>query len=296
MTTFFQFLLTGLMIGGVYALIALGFVLIYKSTSIFNLAHGEILMLGAYICWALLVQLQIPIAIGIMLSLLLAAFIGLTLERLCLRPMIGQPILSAIMMTIALSSVLGGIVMLVWGGGKEMVVYPPFIPDRAFHLGGLIVSEQHLYCFGTAMLLFVILSLFFKYTEVGLGMRVVAEDHQVAQSSGVNVKITFSYVWAIACVVLGIGGILLGSLHGISIHLSPMGLKVLPVVILGGLESIGGAIVGGLIMGALEIIAAGYLDPMVGGGLRDVFPFVVMVLVLLVRPFGLFGLKRIERI
>ena len=282
------------MLGAVYGLVALGFVLIYKSSGVFNFVQGELLILGALICYTFLVMLQLPLWLSLILTFIVAAGIGLLIERLALRPLIGQPILSLIMITIALSSLLAGIYTLIWSAIPK--AYPEFISSAPMHLGSIAISRPLTISFIACLVLVGVFMYFFRYHKWGLAMRVTSEGHEVAQSMGINVKTVFSISWAIVCVVSAIGGILLGSMVGISPILATLGLAVFPCVILGGLDSVGGAIIGGLIVGWLQSLAAGYLDPLVGGGIREVFPFIVLLLVLMVKPYGLFGLVRIERI
>lgn len=294
MSTFVQLLLTGLMVGGIYGLVAIGFVLIYKGTRIFNFAQGELLMLGAFFCWAMLVQAHMPLWASVLLTFAFAIAIGFAIERTALRPMLGQPILSVIMMTLALSVFLSGLVTLIWGGAWK--VYPSLIPMGGINFMGFTLSQQHLFGFVIALLTFAAFTLFFRRSRYGLAMRATAEDQQVARSSGVKVTLVFGLIWAIAALVSAVGGILLGTINGVNFTLGQIGLKAIPAALIGGLESIGGAIVGGLIIGVLESLAAGYIDPLVGGGVREIFPYVVLVIALLFRPYGIFGLKRIERV
>jgi len=294
MTVFLQLLLSGLMTGGVYALVALGFVLVWKATGIFNFAQGQILMVAAYIFWAMLVQLSLPLWTAFLVTLLCAASLGLVVERFALRPMIGQPLLAAMMVTLALIAVLEGLVTIIWGSRQE--VLPDFFPREPVRLGSVMVSQQLLVAFAIAIGLFFIFVLFFQRSKLGLAMRATAEDHQVSRSLGIRVSRSFALAWVIACIVAAVGGILLGSINGVNMNLSFLGLKAFPVVILGGLDSIPGAVIAGLIVGMLEKLATGYIDPIVGGGFAEIFPFIVLLFVLLVRPYGLFGMKRIERI
>lgn len=294
MTTLVQLILSGLMVGSIYSLVALGFVLIYKSSGIVNVAQGQLLLIGAYIAWTFLVGLNLPVPLALLLTLAVAVVLGALVERLLLRPLIGQPVLAVVMMTIALAAFLDGAATLFWGASARD--FPEFIPRAPIRLGEIILSPQHLFSFALAMGLVGIFTLFFQRTPLGLAMRATAEDHQVAQSLGVNVKRVFAMAWIIAAIVSALGGVLLGSINGINLSLSFLGLKVLPVVLLGGLESIPGAILAGPIVGILENLAATYLDPIVGGGVKEVAPFVVLVLVLLFKPYGLFGLHRIERV
>lgn len=295
MTLFLQLTVSGLMVGAVYALIALGFVLVFKASGIFNLAQGELVMMGSFFCYFFLVQVGFNVALSLILSLVIAAMLGWMLERLALRPMIGQPLLSMVMMTIALGMLLRGVVTAAWG--QIYGVFPEFIPTDPVALGSVVISQELIWCFIIAMVIVAIFTYYFRYTRSGLGMRAVAEDHQVSQSAGISVRGVFSLVWVISALVSAVGGILLGHIIGVNPTLSVLGLKALPVVLLGGLDSIQGAIIAGLIVGVLENIAAGYLEPVLATGmLKDAFPFFVLIFVLFVRPHGLFGTKRIERI
>ena len=294
MTYFIQLVLTGIMNGGIYGLVAVAFVLIYKSSQIFNFAQGELLMVGAYFCWAMLMQADLPLWASLLLTFAFGIGFGFLIERIVLRPMIGQPILAIIMMTLALSYFLMGAILLIWGGAWR--AYPPFIPSGVIEFGGIILSEQHLYSFIAALVCFGAFSIFFRRSRHGLAMRAIAEDHQVARSMGIKVTLIFGLTWGIAALISAVGGILLGSINGINLSLGQIGLKAIPAALVGGLESIGGAIVGGIIIGVLENLACGYLDPLVGGGIREIFPFVILVIILLIRPYGLFGLVRIERV
>ena len=294
MTTFLQYLLIGSTIGSIYSIVAVGIVLIYKSSGVFNFAQGELLLLGAYICWTFMVPLQLPIWLAFLITFLCAAIIGLMVERFCLRPMLGQPILSMIMVTLALTVFIRGGVLLGWGGYFE--AYPAMFPIEPISFGDIVLSHEYLWAFVAAMFIIIVLILFTKFTKAGLRMRGAAEDQQAARSMGINVKTVFAISWAIAGVVGVVGGFFLGNITGISLHLSALGMKALPVVLLGGLESIPGAVIAGLIIGILEAMAAGYIDPLVGGGFAGTLPFIVLIIVLIIRPHGLFGLERIERV
>ena len=294
MAVFLQLLFSGIMTGGVYALVTLGFVVVWKATSVFNFAQGEILMVSAYVCWALLVQAGLPLWATFVITFVIAACLGLIVERFALRPMIGQPLLAAMMITLALIAVLDGLVTIIWGSRQE--VLPDFFPREPLHLGSIMISQQLLVAFVVAIALFFAFVLFFQRSRLGLAMRSTAEDHQVTRSMGIKVSTSFAIAWVVACIVAAVGGILLGSVNGVNMSLSFLGLKAFPVVILGGLDSIPGAIIAGLIVGILEKLATGYIDPIVGGGFAEIFPFIVLLIVLLIKPYGLFGQQRIERI
>ena len=279
MEFFLQLALNGIVVGNIYALVALGFVIIYKSSGVLNFAQGEFLLLGAYVFWAL-VEGRAPWPYAVALTILFSIVLGLAMERLILRPMIGEPIISVIMVTLGLSSILRAIVLGAWGSDTRP--YP-----------ALFASEPMF----TAALLLALFTLFFRYSRVGIAMRATAFSQEVAQSMGISVRRIFAVSWSIAAVVSALGGILLGELRGgVDGSLAILGLKTLPVVILGGLDSIAGAIVGGLIVGVLENLAGGYLDPVMGGGVKEVAPFAALVLILMFKPYGLFGKVKIERV
>ena len=290
-----QLVLNGVVTGSIYSLVALGFEVIYKSTSVLNFAQGEFLMLGAYVCLSLAVQYQLPFAVAFLLTLVFSAALGMLTERLILRPMIGEPVISLIMVTLGLSALLKAIVQAVWG--TDLRPFPNIFPATPVQLGPLPVSQGYLYSTASVAVLLLIFTLFFKFTRAGIAMRATAFSQQVSLSMGISVKRIFALSWSIAAVVSAIGGVLLAGVRGgLDASLAFFGLKVIPVVILGGLDSVGGAIVGGLVMGVLENLAGGYLDPLVGGGAKEVAPFIVLVLILSVKPYGLFGKVKIERV
>jgi branched-chain amino acid transport system permease protein len=290
-----QLLLNGLVIGSIYALVALGFVIIYKSSSILNFAQGEFLMLGAYVCVAMVSAHHVPLGWALLLTLAFFAIVGVLMERLLLRPMIGEPTISVIMLTLGVASILKAIVLGVWG--PETIPYPQIFPTAPVMIGPLPVSEGYLFSMASVAVLLVLFSAFFKFTRAGIAMRATAFSQQVALSMGVSVKHIFAMAWSIAAVVSAIGGVLLGGIRGgVDGAFALFGLKVVPVVILGGLDSVLGAIVGGIIMGILENLAGGYLDPLLGGGVKEVAPFIALVAILSVKPYGLFGKVKIERV
>jgi branched-chain amino acid transport system permease protein len=287
-----QFFITGLSMGSIYALVALGFVLIYKSTSILNLAQGEFLMVGAYICLSLTLDLKLPFLASFALTLVFSVLLGLVVERLVLRPLIGEPIISIIMVTLGLTYILRGVVIMVWGNDiRQFNIFP----QTPIDLWGVKITHLYLWSLGISLVLLTFFAVFFKYARTGIFMRAVADHQTAAQSMGISVKRVFAISWCIAAVVSAIGGILIGNIGGVGVELSRIGLKVLPAVIFGGLDSILGAIIGGLVVGVLEFLSAGYLDPYIPA-INEVFPFIVLVVVLMIRPYGLFGIEEIERV
>jgi len=295
MTFFLQLVVTGLAQGMVYALIAIGFVIILKCSEVFNIAQGHFVLIGGYLGYTFLVPLGLPIWATLLLSILVAVIMGLLIERLMLRPLVGQPVLAVVMMTIALSTVLGGLATLLWGA--EYKAYHGMLPTLNLKLGTISVPSESLIGLIVSVICMAGLMLLFRYTKIGLAMRATAEDLQVVQSVGIKATTVYAVSWVIASVVGVIGGILLGGVSGANMELAGIGLKAFAVVLLGGVNSLGGAVLAGIILGMLENVAAGYLDPLLpGGGLSQVFPFIVMIIVLIFRPHGLFGLVTIERV
>jgi branched-chain amino acid transport system permease protein len=295
MTFLLQLAVTGFALGMVYALIAIGFVIILKCSEAFNIAQGHFVMIGGYLGYTFLVAFGLPIWVSLLLAIVTATIMGLVIERLTLRPLVGQPVLAVIMMTIALSTVFEGLATLIWGG--EYKTYHGVLPTVTLRLGELSIPSETSIGMIVSVVAVAILMLLFRYTKIGLAMRATADDIQVVQSAGIRVTTVYAFSWGIACVVGVIGGILLGGVSGVMIPLAEVGIKAFAVVLLGGVNSIGGAIVAGIILGVLENVAAGYLDPLLpGGGLANVFPFIVIIIVLIFRPYGLFGLAEIERV
>jgi len=285
---------TGLSTGGVYALVALGLVLIYKASDVINFAQGDLLLVGAYIGWALS-SAGLPFPVVFVLTMLIAAALGISIERLVLRRMVGQPIIAVIIVTLGLSSMLRGLIF--FAASTEIRRFPDDIFSSApLAIGGVAVPQIYLWAIGIAMLAVGALSAFFRFSRQGIALRAAADDQQAAMSMGIRISWTFALSWALSAAVAAAGGILLGNLTGVNFTLADFGLLVFPVVILGGLDSIPGAVVGGLTIGLLQNLASGYLDPCVGGGLKSVFPFLVLVAVLMLKPYGLFGRIRIERV
>jgi branched-chain amino acid transport system permease protein len=252
-------------------------------------------MIGGYLGFTFLVTFHLPIWASLLAAIAVAAVMGLLIERLTLRPLVGQPVLAIIMMTIALGTVLDGLATLIWGG--EYKTYHGVLPTLTLRIGELSVPSETLIGVIVAVVVVAILMLIFRFTKSGLAMMATAEDEQVVQSAGIRVTTVYALSWVIASITGVISGILLGGVSGVMIPMSEVGLKAFAVVLLGGIDSIEGAIVAGIILGVLENLAAGYLDPLLPyGGMANVFPFIVMIIVLIFRPYGIFGLRRIERI
>ena len=292
---FFLLLMSnGILIGLMYSLIALGFVLVYKATDAINFAQGEFVMIAGFVVVAFLVFYKAPLWLAIAVALAAMIAFGFGLERVMLRRLIGRPIIAVVMATIGLAAVLRGIGPLTWGADTKPLALP--ISDEPFVLGPLFVPPIQLLGATVSLLFLALFGWFFLKSRKGIAMRAVADSQQVAMAMGINVERYFALAWAMTGVVSALGGIVWGNLLGVDVHLSLVGLKVFPVVILGGLDSIPGAILGGLIVGIVENVAAGYIDPYVGGGTKDFAPYVVMIVALMVRPYGIFGKQIIERV
>jgi branched-chain amino acid transport system permease protein len=292
---FTLYLLTnGVMIGLMYALIALGFVLIYKATDAINFAQGEFVMFAGFIAAGAAVFAGAPFWVAALLSVGGMVALGFALERVVLRPLIGQPIISVVMATIGLAAVLRGTAVLAFGAGTRNIAMP--LPDDPIPLGSITLPPVEVVGAAVSLIFLAGFTWFFLKSRTGIAMRAVADSQQVAMAMGINVRRYFAFAWAMAGVVSALGGLVWGAMLGVDNQLALVGLKVFPVVILGGLDSIVGAVIGGLVVGIVENLAAGYFDPLVGGGTKDFVPYLLMIIVLMVRPEGIFGRRRIERV
>ncbi|NOX60467.1 MAG: branched-chain amino acid ABC transporter permease [Chloroflexi bacterium] len=291
MDQFLQLTVTGLTNGAIYALVAVGFVLIYKASDVINFAQGEFLLVGAYVAAFLIGDLGLVWPIGAVLTVIIAAAMGVVIERLVLRPLIGEPIISVIMVTIGLASLLRALVLGIWGTKPK--VFPAFFPKNEVYIFNAVVTTEKLGAIAVAGVFLLIFTLFFRYTREGIAMRAVADDQQAALSMGISVKRIFAMAWSISAITAAIAGVVVANTLEVSGNLSAIGLTVFPVVILGGLDSIPGALIGAAIIGLLEAYTGGYVGD---GSLSQVIPYIVLVFILMVRPYGLFGKEIIERV
>lgn len=297
MNDFFQFLISGIAVGSIYALAALGFVLIYKSSRVINFANGQVIAIGAFSAYALAVWAKLPFLLAVVLSALLTAVLGFVIERVFLKRLVGQPIISVIMVTIGLASVLDGLMYLTpFGSGNFS--FPAFLPQEPLRFAGITVSWAQILAIGFTAVFLVAFAWFFQRSVLGVSMRAVADDQMASMSVGVSVERVFALAWAVAGITAAAAGIVVGTVSGLNQDaLIGIGLAVFPAVILGGLDSIPGAVVGGIAIGVLQQMAAGYLNTLVpGGGTELVIPFVVLLVVLWFKPHGLFGTEEIERV
>jgi branched-chain amino acid transport system permease protein len=289
-----QLVITGLAWGRVYACIALGFVLIYKATDVFNFAQPELMMVGAYLAFTLVTMMKLPFAVGFFAALFLMAIIAALLEMMVVRPMVGEPVLSVIMVTLGLANVLRGATGILWG--YEEIQFPSPFPQQPIGFLGVAVNQAEIFTIGSTAVLLAFFFLFFKYSEAGISMRATAEDTSTAFLMGINVKRVFTASWVIASVVATIAGVYLASFTFLEPVMGFTGLRALPAMILGGLDSVHGAILGGLIIGVAENLAGFYLEPYLGSGMKEITAYIIVLVIMMVRPYGLFGSKEIERV
>ena len=291
---FFQLVLSGLIVGSIYGLVALGFVLIYKATNVVNFAQGELMMLGAYFCYYLVSSYQIPFVPAFLITLVFSSLLGILIEVAILRPLVGETVFSVIMVTVGLSTLLRSVVGLIWG--HDQYVFPSPFSQKTLRFFDLVILPVELTAIVSVLGLFVMCYLFFKYSRIGVAMRATAFNQKYAFLMGISVRKIFSLSWVMASVVASIGGILFASMSNLDTNMSLIGLKVFPAVVLGGIDSIGGAILGGLIVGLTENLAGGYLSQVFGSGVKELSAFFVLLLTLMIRPYGLFGKKEIIRV
>jgi branched-chain amino acid transport system permease protein len=294
MAELLQYTITGLALGIVYALIALAFVVVWKSSGVANLALGQLVLISSWFTYGMLAQANLPIWIGLPLVIVFALFLGWIIERIILRPLIAQPILSLITVTLGLAYFLQGLVGIIWP--QSLAPLPRLFPKDPVHIGTAVVSQEYLWAAVISLILFGLLSLYFRYNRMGIAMRAAADDQKAVQACGIPVTRIFSRAWMFACVLAAVGGVLISSIGSISIGLIHTGLQAFSVVILGGLDSLLGAIIAGPIIGLSETIGSGYLTPLTWPGIREVIPFIIIIIVMFVKPYGLFGEERIERI
>jgi len=294
---FLEVLVGGLLAGVMYSLVALGFVLIYKASGVFNFAQGAMVFFAA-LTFVSLFERGVPMWLAFVITLAVMVVLGIATEMVVLRPLVNQPPITLFMATIGLTFVLEGLSQLVWGSqphGLELGI--PDVPMEWLSQGtGINISQFEVFAAGVAGALVAVLALFFQYTRIGRALRAVADDHQAALAVGIPLQHIWGIVWAVAGFVALVAGLMWGARNGVQFALTFIALKALPVLILGGFESVAGAIVGGLIIGASEKLAEVYLGPFVGGGIESWFPYVLALVFLLFRPEGLFGEKHIDRV
>jgi branched-chain amino acid transport system permease protein len=294
MELFLMSLVNGILVGGIYALVALGWVLIYKCSGVLNLAMGELTLVGAYVTLTFY-EMGLPFFAAVLCTLAVGIILGILVERVFLDKLIGEPVLTVIMVTVGISFFFRGLVEFIWGTDTR-VFEPPIFPIEPISIGFLKMSPVYLWSFILAIVLLLVFVGFFKYTRWGLAMQATADDETAALSLGISARFVYAAAWSIAFMSAGVGGALLGNINGINISVGYLGLLVLPAVVLGGLNSIPGAIVGGIVIGVLQNLSGTYLDKYFPGGVKDIVPFVFMAIFLLFKPYGLWGWEKIERV
>ena len=294
MELFLMALTNGIMVGGIYALVAIGWVLIYKCSGVLNLAMGEMTLIGAYLSLTFY-SMGVPFLLALLISISIGFILGILTERIFLDKLIGEPVLAVIMVTVGLSFFFRGSIELIWGTDTR-VFDPPIFSLEPINIGPVSISEVYLWSFVAAIILLIIFVCFFKYTRWGLAMQATADDEMAALSIGISARFVYATAWAIAFVAAGVGGTLLGNINGLNISVGYLGLLVLPAVVLGGLNSIPGAIVGGIVIGILQNFTGVYLDRFFPGAVKEIAPFAFMAIFLLFKPHGLWGWERIERV
>jgi branched-chain amino acid transport system permease protein len=292
-------LFNGISTGAVYALIALGFVLIFKATGVLNFAQGELCMFGAFICYSCATMLNLPYILSLVIAVGLGAVLGSLIDLLVFRKLVGEPLFSTIMVTVGLASVLTCLAGLIWGHDVYSI-RSPFM-EKTVTVGKMVFSQAGLYTIGISILLFVLFVLFFNRSLLGVAMRGTAEDSDAAGLMGINVRKIYMVAWAIGALVAALAGIFLAEQSFVQTSMRHTGIKAMSAAILGGMDSIGGAIIGGLLVGVIEGFAASYLSGLEIGGFRfgdikDVAAFAIILLVLMIRPHGMFGKEEVERV
>jgi branched-chain amino acid transport system permease protein len=298
MNFFFEVLIGGLLSGVMYALVALGFVLIYKASGVFNFAQGAMVFFAALTCASFVNRFGLSLWLAVPLTMAVMVLLGLVIERLVLRPLVNQPEITLFMATIGLAFFIEGLAQMLWGAQVQRLdLGIEDVPmESLLNSFNIVVSRFDVMAAAICGILVATLAFFFSKTKIGRALRAVADDHQAALAVGIPLQHIWAIVWAVAGFVALVAGMLWGSRNGVQFSLTFIALKALPVLILGGFTSVPGAIVGGLIIGASEKLAEVYIGPMVGGGIEGWFPYVLALLFLLVRPEGLFGERIIRRI
>lgn len=296
MTYFIQILMTGIMIGGVYSLVATGFVIVYRTSKVLNFSYGEFVMLGAFITYFGLAQLEIPLWLTLPMVILFMVIISFIIERIVLRPLVGRStVINTIMVTIGLSLVIRGAARLIWG--SQQLVMPSIVSLDPVKFGIIRIPQIYLLSMCILIIVLIALGIFFKKSIMGIAMRAVSNDQMGAYTVGINIPGMLILAWSMAGVVAGFSGIILANLSLLTIDIKDILIVIFPVIILGGLESIKGAVIGGFIIGILESLSSGFIDPLLGVlPLSQIIPIIVLLILILVYPYGFYGIKEIERL
>jgi branched-chain amino acid transport system permease protein len=287
-----QYILSGIAIGCIYGLVALGFVLIYKATEVVNFAQGELMMIGAFIAYTFVVFLNLNYWLAFLFTVCFMWVFGMLLDRVVLRPLVGEPVFAIVMVTIGFGILARSVVSMIPGWGTDTFSFKTPFAEKAVKAGGLVVSWEHLSIIVLSVALVLLFYLFFKYTRIGIALQATAQNQLAAVYMGISIKKVFSLTWAISAAVAAFAGVLLSPITMVHMNMGFIGLKAFPAAVLGGFGSIPGAIVGGLIIGITESLAGVYLPI----GWKDIAAFIILILVLMIRPEGLFGIQQKKKV
>lgn len=285
-----QQIVNGIAMGSIYALVAVGFVLIYKATDVINFAQGDIMMFGAFVAFTFVNVLHVPFLMAILLTLAVMAFLGKLIERVVLRPLVGEPVLSMLMITIGLGIIIRSVAGMMWG--YDTYSFESGMRDIPVRFGALALSSVSLWIIGITVVMIAALFYFFNKTRMGISMEATSKNQLAAYLMGIGVKKVFSNIWALSAVVAAVGGILLAPIHFLNYNMGFIGLKAFPAAVLGGFGSIPGAIIGGIIIGICESLAGIYLP----SEFKDIFAYIILIAVLVIRPQGIFGIEERKRV
>ena len=285
-----QQIISGVAVGCIYALVALGFVLIYKATEVVNFAQGEFMMIGAFVAYTLIALLKLPFLPALVFTLVFMFFFGIFLDRVMFRPLVGEGAFALVMVTLGLSFTLRSVAGMVWT--YDTFDFPFVFSEKPLVLGSLVISTIHLTIIVSSVILMFLLYLFFKFTDIGIAMQATSQNQLAAYLMGIGVKKVFLLTWAISAVIAAMAGILIAPISFLHANMGFIGLKAFPAAVLGGFGSIPGAIVGGLIIGLSENLAGMYLTT----GFKNVFAYIILIVVLMIRPEGIFGIQEKKRV
>ncbi|WP_342640146.1 branched-chain amino acid ABC transporter permease [Rhodoligotrophos ferricapiens] len=294
MVDFLTYLITGALVGLLYALIAMGFVVIYRASKVFNFAQGELVVFGGFIVWWMIVDIGLPMWIGIPLAFLAAAAFGLLIERIFFSRLVGESVFAMVMVTIGLLILMRGLILVLFG--PQVRPFPIVFPLQPIFIGDVLIPRALAIGGIITVIVGLGLSYFFNRTRTGLRMTAVAEDHQVAVSLGISVKRSIAFAWILGALLSTLGAVIYLSGKSLNFLASEIGMTALPVALLAGFESIAGVLLAGIIVGIIQGLVTAYVDPVIGASFGTVVPFVIMLAILFIRPTGMFGWKTIERV
>ncbi|WP_024921718.1 MULTISPECIES: branched-chain amino acid ABC transporter permease [unclassified Afipia] len=290
MNYFFALFGSGLAVGAVYGLVAIGFAVVYKATRVINFAHGEMMMLNAYLAHTIAVHTGVGFWALVPIVIIVSIVVGLLVEVLLIRPMIGEPTIAIVMMTVGLAIFIRSLVVLIWGASP--LEFPPLLGDDVLVFGPIRLYLAQVIAIGFLVVIMAGFAVFYRYTRSGIAMRAAANNETVALLMGIDVRRIYALAWALAAATAGLAGLLVSAIYEIGPDMSALGLRAFPATIMGGLDAVGGSAIGGFIIGILENLGEGYI----GRGMKEIVGFAIILVVLMIRPFGLFGTRDVERV